>query len=356
MQSTRNIGILSVPSSLIKGQDSSLSQDENTTNSQNLVKEAPKVQHELQNKDTNANRNDSNQDKIIINENLEKSENLLIGNDKIIRENLQNMQQQEFLLLHLLEENKLNDSITWFGLQNQNYHNNCFLNVAIQSIWHLTKDRGLKAFVNDLQIKNDQNPITPFIESIKAFYQGIQQTQEAYDKNLIAFSANNIRKELFKVFYLEDLFGIAESSDASEALMYILLIMYSSQSILFQQQLERKLIKIFVLILIVKQGRHRQVFKSKSLIQKYQRLILIGMECLICYSGDHYVAYFRNNEKSYSSANISQNLQSKCNWKLLNDHFVENKTSWYEVVEEAVLSNMIPTVLFYESNSAKVSN
>eukprot|EP00347_Sterkiella_histriomuscorum_P005427 403356658 len=362
------------------------------------------------------------------------------------------------------------------------------------SIWLLTKDRGLKEFVNELEIINDQHPITPFIEAIQCFFVAITQTQEVYGSRLKVFISTQIRRELFKLFYSEDLFGIAERADAAETLMYILQLMHASQTLFFQQQIaqsvngseldleqncinkEQELCIIhdtFQIKTITQSrclcGEESNVQKSyfnnfqylingSSVIQYFQGKGLQGSksvesflqiqgkffeilklqqqvyqdfcnkpDCrvkqsrtftqieapypeiltlnlnqdgrsitglsllrlfislnynelrlgdifdnssqqqedsyiltgMICYSGAHYVAYFKNKEiittssvnhssLQYTLNSYQRKSQSQQKWKLLNDHFVDNKASWAEVVKEAVLSNMIPTVLFYE--------
>ena len=77
----------------------------------------------------------------------------------------------------LLEEtNKVLTGMNEFGLENHGGHLNCFLNVILQSMWHLTYTRRfLTLFVqHDLtaikKIDYEDPPIKPAIEALKVIH------------------------------------------------------------------------------------------------------------------------------------------------------------------------------------------
>lgn len=78
---------------------------------------------------------------------------------------------------------------------------------------------------------------------------------------------------------------------------------------------------------------------------------------MICYSGAHYICYFKNKDgfkppiqsrMAGYSLGYSRKPDAKDRWKLLNDGLVEGRPSWKSVVEEVVTSKIRPTMLFYE--------
>lgn len=66
----------------------------------------------------------------------------------------------------------------------------------------------------------------PFIDSIKSFFiSGVLTDKYTFE----TISPVPIRRELFKLYYLSDLFNLNEKSDAAEALAHVLSLLHASQ-------------------------------------------------------------------------------------------------------------------------------
>lgn len=102
---------------------------------------------------------------------------------------VQDLFKSSFLLENKFDPNKKEKTIQWFGIDNKSGNNNCFLNVVLQSIWHLTKERGLREYIMDVvdnlneaqtaeaDLKTKQ-PLVGIIDAVQNFYSSILKQKE----------------------------------------------------------------------------------------------------------------------------------------------------------------------------------
>ena len=108
-------------------------------------------------------------------------------------------------------------------------HLNCFLNVALQSMW------AFPAVRMDIQTFGDQRnggpeEIKPLINAIQDFFQTIDTRGNNDSKSyrrVHVFESIGIRRELFKLFYLNGEFTLNKTADAAEVLDCILTCMHT---------------------------------------------------------------------------------------------------------------------------------
>ena len=110
-----------------------------------------------------------------------------------------------------------------FGIENRNGHLNCFLNVGLQTLWQFQFVRQHLRQMCAEKIKSSKK-IAPLVQAIKDFYQQAFEREE--DTKIPELSSNNMRKELFKLFYNIDEFQINSKADAFEALDKLLGVLH----------------------------------------------------------------------------------------------------------------------------------
>lgn len=118
----------------------------------------------------------------------------------------------------------------FFGLENSDGHYNCFLNVVIQSFWNIVPFR--QAILQEGQlIKRNLSPNTligNFCKELFQFFNDVNKNLSNSEQSpgILQASTKNLRINLFKIFYLEQIFNLNEKADASEAFTKILELLH----------------------------------------------------------------------------------------------------------------------------------
>ncbi|CDW73817.1 ubiquitin carboxyl-terminal hydrolase-related protein [Stylonychia lemnae] len=109
-----------------------------------------------------------------------------------------------------------------FGLKNEDGQYNCYMNVVVQVLWHLDSVR--KALIDFSKVElNHLKDFREykFLQELQALFRQLQE-----DQSTDSFSINCMRRELFKLFYEEQLFEVNQKGDSSEALLCLLRIIH----------------------------------------------------------------------------------------------------------------------------------
>eukprot|EP00347_Sterkiella_histriomuscorum_P020796 403336428 len=110
-----------------------------------------------------------------------------------------------------------------FGLENGNGLYNCYLNVVFQTLWHIDEMRKFLTEFSEIDLKKriQEVKILGFLTQMQILIKRILQDQEVDHFTLI-----QVRREFFKIFYMEQLFDLNQKGDAAEAFVMFLKLLH----------------------------------------------------------------------------------------------------------------------------------
>ena len=137
------------------------------------------------------------------------------------------MQVDEVPIVDIGEITIRTDENFEFKVENRSGHMNCFLNSALQLIWSLcqaTERESLTAFI---QGGTENGPILlqPLMKTLKEFFNQAATPTEAFQ--VPTLESNDVRRELFKLFYKQEAFDLNLKADSFEAFDFLLTSIHS---------------------------------------------------------------------------------------------------------------------------------
>ncbi|OQS05058.1 inactive ubiquitin carboxyl-terminal hydrolase [Thraustotheca clavata] len=166
------------------------------------------------------------------------------------------------------------------GLQNATGENNCFLNVIIQSFWHLTS---LRRLLQDLTIKESDDVASNVLKALKEIMLAYE------DPSSGALHPKVLRKWLSMLYSADKLFQEGSMADAEETLLTILNLMHQQSDVTEISEYDTKALKKRSFLLSASQSGYEEkpmaVFDPKSIPHiVFSHQIYDRSVCRVCHT------------------------------------------------------------------------